>query len=182
MEVGFGVNTVFAIKSDGTLWAWGREAHVYTGASDPAQDSTPVRVGTDSDWGSLSATTGWWCLGLTKKDGSLWMMDASEGQSSGPQPPYKQVRFGRVGFKEDYAAYAGGAAHAAAPGVHGPIGVILTPQGEVWTWGMVLGDPLSTRGRAQALAVKLANCLHLRIPAPAPPPVFRKEPWPLRNE
>ena len=79
VDVGFGVNTVFAIKSDGTLWAWGRHAKVYTSTSDPAQDASPARVGAESDWQSISASAGWWCQVLTKKDGSLWLMDASGG-------------------------------------------------------------------------------------------------------
>ncbi len=81
VDVGFGVNTEFAIKSDGTLWAWGRNAHVYTGVKDQALDAAPVRVGTNSDWQSITDCTGWWCQGLIKKDGSLWFMDASQGKT-----------------------------------------------------------------------------------------------------
>jgi len=179
VDVGFGVNTVFALKSDGTLWAWGREAHVYTGASNPAEDVRPARVGTDSDWQSISAAPGWWCQGLIKKDGSLWLMDASDGKPNGPRSPYKPVQFRRAPFKGDYAAYAGGAVHAAAPGVHGPIGVVLTREGEVWTWGMVLGDPPSFRSGLETLAVAVANFFHLKAQKPDPPPVFRAEPWQL---
>ena len=141
VDVGFGVNTVFAIKADGTLWTLGRNAHAYTDVQDPTRDTTPTRVGTNTDWLSIPACGAWWCLGLTKKDGSLWLMDASDGQPNGPRPPYKPVQFRRVELPKDVVAYAAGAAHAAAPGIHAPIGVALTREGEVWTWGMVLGDP-----------------------------------------
>ena len=141
VDVGFGPWTVFAIKSDGTLWVWGRNAHVYTGVSDQSLDASPIRVGTNSDWQSISTSAGWWCQGLIKKDGSLWFMDASDGKPNGPRSPYPPVQFRRIEFHKDYVAYCAGATHAAAPGVHGPIGVILTRDGEVWTWGMVLGDP-----------------------------------------
>lgn len=183
VDVGFGVNTVFAIKLDGTLWTWGRQADRYTGASDPAQDAIPARVGTNSDWRSICATTGWWCNGLIKKDGSLWFMDGSEGKPNGPRRPYQPVQFRHVEFQKDYVAYAAGAVHAAAGGVHGPIGVVLTPNGEVWTWGMVLGDPPTLRSRLEALAVSLANyLLPKKLPAPDPPPVFRQDPWQLRHD
>jgi hypothetical protein len=182
VDVGFGTYTVFAIKSDGTLWTWGREAHVYTGASNQAQDATPTRVGTDADWRSISAAAGWWCQGLIKRDGSIWLMDATDGQPNGPRSPYKPVRFRRVEFQKEYTAYAAGAVHAAAPGIHGPIGVILTPDGEVWTWGMVLGDPPTFQSRAEALMVRLANALHFRLRSPDPPPIFREKPWQLRND
>jgi alpha-tubulin suppressor-like RCC1 family protein len=181
VDVGFGVNTVFAIKSDGTLWVWGRQADVYTGASDPAQNLIPARVGTNSDWRSISACAGWWCQGLIKKDGSLWFLDASDGKPNGPRSPYQPVQFKRVGFTNVYAAYAAGATHAAAPGVHGPIGVVLTPKGEVWTWGMVLGDPPTLKSHWQAFVAGVAREFHHKATLPDPPPVFRDQPWELRN-
>ena len=143
VDVGFGEATTFAIKSDGTLWAWGRNAHVFTGVSDQALDATPIRVGTNSDWRTISACGWCWCQGLAKQDGSLWLMDASDSKPNGPRNPYKPVQFRRVDLPKDVAAYAAGAAHGIAPGVHAPIGVVLTRDGEVWTWGMVLGDPPS---------------------------------------
>jgi len=182
VDVGFGVNTVFAIKSDGTLWTWCRQADRYTGVSDTGQNAIPTRIGTNSDWRSICATSGWWCNGLIKKDGSLWFMDASEGKPNGPRNPYQPVQFLRVEFQKDYVAYAAGAVHAAAAGIHGPIGVILTPDGEVWTWGMVLGDPPNFKSRTEALIVRLANILHFRIPSPDPPPIFRERPWQLQND
>lgn len=182
VDVGFGVNTVFAIKWDGTLWAWGREAHVYTGAADLARDVQPLRVGTDSDWKAISPSPGWWCQGLIKKDGSLWLMDASDGEPNGPRPPYKPVRFRRVDFQKEYAGYAAGAVHAAGPGVHGPIEVLVTPQGEVWTCGLVLGDPLTLRGSTEALVTSLVRLVRPKVARPPAPAVFRKEPWLLRNE
>ena len=181
VDVGFGVNTVLAIKSDGTLWAWGRQAHVYTGASDSAQNVTPTRVGTNSDWASLSACAGWWCQGLIKKDGSLWFMDASDGEPNGPRAPYKPVHFRQIEIQKDYVAYAAGATHAAAPGVHGPIGVVLTRDGEVWTWGMILGEPPTLMSRLQAGVAGFAAKLHIRIPTGNPAPVYRDKPWQLRN-
>ncbi len=178
VDVGFGVNTILAIKSDGTLWAWGQQAHVYTGISDPATEVTPTRVGTESDWRAISDCSDWWCQGLVKKDGSLWLMDASDGKPNGPQSPFKPVRFRRIEFQKDYAAYAAGAVHAAPPGVHGPIGVVLTPQGEVWTWGMVLGDPPTLKSRSAAVLTGLANLIS-KTALPDPDPVFREKPWRL---
>ena len=181
VDVGFGVNTVLAIKSDGTLWTWGRQADRYTGASDVTQNVIPTRVGTNSDWQSICATSGWWCNGLIKKDGSLWFMDASEGKPNGPQNPYQPVQFRPAEFQKEYVAYAAGAVHAAAAGVHGPIGVVLTPNGEVWTWGMVLGDPPTFKSRLAALVVRLAKVLRFNVPPPDPLPIFREKPWQLPN-
>ena len=173
---GLASNTVFAIKSDGTLWAWGRHAEAFTGARDPLQNVIPMRVGTDSDWRSLSASTGWWGQGLIKQDGSLWLMDASDGQANGPRAPYKPVQFRRVGLQREYVAYAGGAAHAAAPGVHRLLAVVLTPEGEVWTCGLVLGDPRSVWSRLLESFVTIAQRLQVKVSAPDPLAVYREKP------
>jgi alpha-tubulin suppressor-like RCC1 family protein len=75
VDVGMGDWMVFGIKSDGTLWAWGRQAHMYTGASTNS-DSSPVRVGTESDWQACAAFAGS-CPLMQKRDGSLWVRDGS---------------------------------------------------------------------------------------------------------
>lgn len=179
VDVGFGPWTVFAIKSDGTLWAWGRNAHVYTGVGDQALDATPTRVGTNSDWRSIPACGLWWCQGLTKKDGSLWLMDASDFDVNQPHGPSKAVRFRRVELQKDVVAYTAGAAHITAPGGHLPIGAALTRDGEVWTWGMMLGDPRSLGNRLAYRAVKLANRLGYKGEPPYASPVMRQTPWRL---
>lgn len=78
VDVGMGDWMVFAIKSDGTLWAWGRQAHSYTGAT-PDADSSPVRVGTNSDWRACAPFAGS-CPVFMKRDGSIWVMDAADGR------------------------------------------------------------------------------------------------------
>jgi alpha-tubulin suppressor-like RCC1 family protein len=177
-DVGIGTEgTVFAIKSDGTLWAWGRQAHVYTGVTNQSLDATPTRVGANSDWRSISTCGLWWCQGLTKKDGSSWLMDASDSKPNGPRSPYKPVRFRRLEFQKDCVAFIAGAAHAAAPGVHAPVGVALTREGEVWTWGLVLGEP--PQGPFQALAQNIADHLHLKVQLGYRQAPIRAVPWQL---
>ena len=60
-----------AIKTDGTLWTWGRDdwgnlGHVSTGTS----RSSPTQVGSDTTWKSVSM--GAWDTLATKTDGTLW--------------------------------------------------------------------------------------------------------------
>jgi hypothetical protein len=179
VDVGFGVNTVFAIKADGTLWTWGRNAHVYTESQNPALDATPTRVGTNSDWASIPACGVGWCQGLTKKDGSLWLMDASDFDVNLRRGPPRAVRFGRVDLRKDVVAYTAGVAHISAPGGHLPIGVALTRDGEVWTWGMMLGDPRGPGNQLAYRAYQLANRLGYRGYPPDAPPIVRQTPWRL---
>jgi len=61
-----------AIKTDGTLWAWGYNAYGNLGQGDQVQRSSPIQVGTDTTWNKLST---WEEAGFTaiKTDGSLWI-------------------------------------------------------------------------------------------------------------
>lgn len=45
-----GVGHSLALKSDGTLWAWGRGDFGQLGVGGTTNATTPIRVGTDSDW------------------------------------------------------------------------------------------------------------------------------------
>lgn len=126
----FGYFTVFAIKSDGTLWSWGLEAHYYTGAG-TNMDDEPMQVGTDSDWASCASSSSGFYQLLRKKDGSLWAMDASDHRRVKPDSEYKPVKFVKIDLNKDIVAYIAGGDN---------IGVALTRDGEVWTWGNVLGE------------------------------------------
>jgi alpha-tubulin suppressor-like RCC1 family protein len=182
VDVGFGVNTVLAVKADGTLWTWGRNAHVYSDAQNPSLDTVPTRVGTNCDWASIPACGLGWCQGLTKKDGSLWLMDASDFDVNLRRGPSKAVRFRRVELEKDVVAYMAGVAHAAAPGMHAPIGVALTRDGEVWTWGLMLGDPRGLRSRLELGAFQLASRFGYKGRPPDAAPVVRQAPWRLPHE
>jgi len=77
VDVGMGDWMVFAIKADGTLWAWGREAHLFTGTTNANANSSPLRVGTDSDWRVCAP----FCQkqpAFMKTDGSLWVFEGSD--------------------------------------------------------------------------------------------------------
>jgi len=169
VDVGFGPWTVLAIKSNGTLWAWGRCAHEFTGVRDHTLDVTPVRVGTDSDWKAISSFGGWNYEVLMKKDGSLWGLQAP---SLAPVSAPKPLRVTRLDLQKDFVAFAGAGRI--------PIGAVLTRDGEVWTWGKVLGQHTPERKSLQQLA-KLARRVHLNVDWGESKFVMRDKPWRLPN-
>lgn len=59
-----------AIKTDGTLWAWGDNSRGQLGIGDASSRSSPVQVGSGGDWSTLS-TNGRHVLAL-KTNGTLW--------------------------------------------------------------------------------------------------------------
>ncbi len=127
----FGYFTVLAIKSDGTLWSWGREANFYTRASDTSLNAVPQQVGTEDDWQSCASSPGGFYHLLKKKDGSFWALDASEHRQVKPAAEYKPVKLRKLDLPKDIVAFTAGGDN---------IGVILTRDGEVWTWGRVIGE------------------------------------------
>jgi len=114
-------NIWLAVKADGTLWAWGRNAHFSTGAPETAAD-TPVQVGTNTAWKCVDSSRGGNFHLLQKQDGSYWVMDA-------PAYAHASLRFRPVEIPRDSVAFDAGSGAIA----------VMTKNGELWTWGTVLG-------------------------------------------
>ncbi|WP_026979207.1 T9SS type A sorting domain-containing protein [Flavobacterium tegetincola] len=68
-----------ALKSDGTLWAWGQDNYNQTG-NPPSSESqlVPIQVGTATDWVDIATSTGETAFAL-KADGTLWGWGANQG-------------------------------------------------------------------------------------------------------
>jgi alpha-tubulin suppressor-like RCC1 family protein len=156
VSVGFGLQTVLALKSDGTLWAWGREAHAFTGEADQAMNIIPTRLGTTSDWLAMCPSGHLYHL-LLKKDGSVWSLLAERAAL------LKPVRVRQIDLsKKDIAAFAGRGNSLR------PMGVVLTRDGEVWTWGKVLAEYVPDSGNPEWGGDRK--------------PLIQPNPWQLPNE
>lgn len=62
--------TVLALKTDGSLWAWGNGDDFQLGNGKAESSAVPIRVGEDNDWKSVSVGASH-VLAL-KNDGSMW--------------------------------------------------------------------------------------------------------------
>ena len=65
-----------AIKTDGTLWSWGFNGSGQLGLGDTTNRSSPVQVGTDTDWSTIHSA-GLLVL-ATKKNGTRWAWGAGQ--------------------------------------------------------------------------------------------------------
>jgi alpha-tubulin suppressor-like RCC1 family protein len=70
-SAGFAVS--YAVKDDGTLWAWGRNNFGQLGDGTTENRNVPVQIGTDKNWKTVQAK-GFQATMLTKADGSIWYM------------------------------------------------------------------------------------------------------------
>lgn len=69
--------TVMAIKTDGTLWAWGTNTYGQLGLSDIVKRSSPIQVGSLTNWSDIDVGPSY-CHAI-KTDGTLWCWGNNSG-------------------------------------------------------------------------------------------------------
>lgn len=113
-----------AIKTDGTLWAWGANASGQLGQGNTTQTSSPVQVGALTTWAKIQRRTGRASVAAVKTDGTLWMWGGNAfGQlGQGNITDYSSpVQVGAA----TYWTYAQSDFHTAA----------VTTSNQLWAWG-----------------------------------------------
>lgn len=134
VQVGSGYSTVaaggeksafytVALKTDGTLWAWGNnyfgQLGIGTTSCDSCADPSPVQVGS----GYSAVAAGYYHAVAVKTDGSLWAWGGNDAGQLGDGT--QTSRSSPVQIGSGYLAVAAGADHTVA----------LKIDGTVWSWG-----------------------------------------------
>lgn len=131
-----GMHVSFAIRSDGTLWAWGLNDYGQLGDGTKVNRITPVQVGTDTDWASIS-NWGTHTVGL-KTDGTMyaWGLGNSGQLGQGDLLERTVPTVVQPGVK--WQMVKAGVDHTIA----------IRSDGSLWTWGAnasgQLGDGTNT--------------------------------------
>ena len=111
-----------AIKNVGELWAWGINGNGQLGLNDTSNRSTPVRVGTASDWVRVSAGSS---HGLAIKGGELWAWGLNSNSQLGDGTTTQRNAPVRIGSDTDWSEVFAGYTSSYA----------IKNDGSLWAWG-----------------------------------------------
>ncbi|MCX5784055.1 MAG: hypothetical protein NTX59_00010 [Elusimicrobia bacterium] len=101
-----------AIKTDGTLWAWGRNDLGQLGLGHTTSTPTPTQVGTDNDWASISGGDNH-TLAI-KTNGTLWVWGLNDAGQLGIGNAISTPTPTQVGTDGWWSSVSGGAYHSLA--------------------------------------------------------------------
>ena len=127
--VSAGSEQTYAIKTDGSLWAWGSAEYgeLGNGSKAPGKVSVPTQIGTDSKWkfaagGSARAF-------FIKDDGTMWSTGTAEGGVLGTNSSVAQTSPVQIGTDTDWKFVA-----TSNAGDNYDAMAIKT-DGSLWAWG-----------------------------------------------
>jgi alpha-tubulin suppressor-like RCC1 family protein len=137
-----------ALKSDGTVWAWGDNYYGQLGDGTTTDQHTPVQVKGPEGTGFLTDVSaiavGWFHTIALKSDNTVWAWGGNyygqlgDGTTTDQHTPVQVKGPGGTGFLTDVSAIAGRSNHTIA----------LISDHTVWTWGHnhfgQLGDNTTT--------------------------------------
>lgn len=123
ISIAAGGRFTVGMKSDGTLWAWGKNDHWQLGNNSGPDQSAPIQVGNDNNWASVACGQDH-TLAL-KSDGSLWAWGYNLSGPLGTGNTTDRPTPTQIGTDTRWMSIACGEEHSIA----------LKSDGSLWTWG-----------------------------------------------
>jgi alpha-tubulin suppressor-like RCC1 family protein len=121
-QIAIGYEDTVALKSDGSLWAWGENNFGQLGDGTTDNQSMPTRIGSENNW--VSVAVGFAHTVALKSDGSLWAWGNNDHGQLGDGTTDNQSMPTRIGSENDWVSVAG-TSHTVA----------LKSDGSLWAWG-----------------------------------------------
>jgi alpha-tubulin suppressor-like RCC1 family protein len=115
-----------ALKTDGSIWAWGQNDTYQTGNNVCCVNQlSPVQVGTATDWVYIETGNDASCSFAIKSNGTLWGWGLNLAGLLGPSNVSNRKIPTQLNTDTDWASITVGGAHALA----------LKTNGTLWSWG-----------------------------------------------
>ena len=141
-----GYNYVSAIKTDGSLWSWGRNYSGQLGQGNTTNYSSPVQVGALTSW--VTVNCGYNHTGAIKSDGTLWTWGSNFFGQLGLNTTTLYSSPVQVGTVSNWAQVQCGNQYYT---------IALQSNGTLWAWGYngygVLGINTSTTSYSSPVQV-----------------------------
>ena len=123
VEAGYYVS--FGIKTDGTLWAWGYNGYGLLGNGTYSGSTTPVQVGTATNWASVSTNSEGENVLAVRTDGTLWGWGDNSSGQLGDGTTDERLTPVQVGTATNWSFVESGYYHT----------IGLRSDGTLWGWG-----------------------------------------------
>lgn len=125
VSIAAGGEHVLALRSDGTLWAWGanEEGQIGNGAISTMPVNAPQQIGTGHQWKHISAGRDFSIA--VRAQGTLWSWGANGSGQCGNGGTLAVPAPQQIGSENTWAMAAAGGGH----------GVAIKTNGSLWVWG-----------------------------------------------
>jgi alpha-tubulin suppressor-like RCC1 family protein len=121
-----GAGHVVALKTDGTIWSWGKNQYGQLGQNNTVYRSSPVQIGTSNDWSQISAGNNW-CL-ASKTNGTMWAW------GRGTEFQLSQGGYG-TNINHSSPVQIGALTTWSKISAGQNVGFAISTAGSLWTWG-----------------------------------------------
>jgi hypothetical protein len=118
-----GFSHTIALKTDGTLWAWGGNGDSQIGNGGSQIVVKPLQIGSDTDWKAISCGNAHTVA--LKTDGTLWAWGYNEYGQLGNGNTSEQNHPIQIGSETNWAVVSSGEYHTVA----------IKTDGTLWAWG-----------------------------------------------
>jgi len=122
-KVSAGYQRSFALKKDGTLWAWGQNTNGELGDGGFTNRYVPTQIGTSSNWASIS--TKWDHTLALQKDGTLWGWGKNIWAQLGDNSSTDRTVPTQIGTATNWISASAGNTHSMG----------IQNDGSLWAWG-----------------------------------------------
>ncbi len=130
-EISAGRFCVSAVKTNGTLWAWGINTFGQLGFNDITYRSSPVQVGSSTDWSKPVATGQ--CGFAIKTNGTLWSWGNNSSGQLGQGDVISRSSPTQVGASTNWSEMAA-TPHLTWTSPYSSVAAAIKTDGTLWTW------------------------------------------------